>query len=66
MVETARRAGYGRLLTELRIRPLARLLDIDPDRLRDELYAPRFPRRTKDPENPTYALRNGAGGPTAG
>jgi Zn-dependent peptidase ImmA (M78 family)/transcriptional regulator with XRE-family HTH domain len=41
---------------DLGIRPLAALLDTDPDRLLDELCPPRFPRRPEDPQEPTYAL----------
>jgi len=41
---------------ELGIRPLAALLDTDPDRLLDELCPPRFSRGPDDPQEPVYAL----------
>jgi hypothetical protein len=59
------RRAPGRLLAsameafaagELGIRPLAALLDTDPDRLQDELSPPRFAARPSDAHEPFYAL----------
>jgi len=41
---------------DLGVRPLAELLDTDPDRLLDELCPPRFPRGVQEPQGPTYTL----------